>query len=70
MPAPGDTLLHFRQQFARAARIHGRDVPNGGCLKQADGTAWMALFAQNMLEICAELALTEFVDHLLWIARA
>src|SRR4029453_4247232 len=32
-------------------------LPTGGYLEQADGTAWMALFCQNMLEICSELAL-------------
>ena len=26
-------------------------LPTGGHLEQADGTAWMALFCQNMLEI-------------------
>ncbi len=31
-------------------------LPGGGCLDQADGTAWMALFCQNMLEISVELA--------------
>ena len=31
-------------------------LPTGGHLEQADGTAWMALFCQNMLEIAAELA--------------
>ncbi len=31
-------------------------LPTGGSLDQADGTAWMALFAQNMLEISLELA--------------
>src|SRR6478752_5665899 len=31
-------------------------LPTGGHLEQADGTAWMALFSQNMLEICIELA--------------
>jgi hypothetical protein len=31
-------------------------LPTGGYLEQADGTAWMALFTQNMLEISAELA--------------
>jgi hypothetical protein len=54
-------------------------VPGGGYLEQADGTAWMALYCQNMLEICAELAgadpsyddmAAKFVDHFLWIARA
>ena len=34
-------------------------LPTGGYLEQADGTAWMALFCQNMLEIAAELALHE-----------
>ena len=32
-------------------------LPTGGYLEQADGTAWMALFCQNMLEIASELAL-------------
>ncbi|MGZ6124652.1 MAG: MGH1-like glycoside hydrolase domain-containing protein [Myxococcales bacterium] len=54
-------------------------LPTGGYLEQADGTAWMALFAQNMLEISAELALhrpayaemaLKFVQHFLWIASA
>jgi hypothetical protein len=31
-------------------------LPTGGYLEQADGTAWMALYAQNMLEIAIELA--------------
>ncbi len=54
-------------------------LPTGGYLEQADGTAWMALFCQNMLEIAAELSLTDpdyvdmalkFVEHFLWIASA
>ncbi|HTI51806.1 MAG TPA: glucosidase, partial [Planctomycetaceae bacterium] len=54
-------------------------LPTGGYLEQADGTAWMALFCQNMLEISAELALTDpdyvdmalkFCEHFLWIASA
>ncbi|MGH7388094.1 MAG: MGH1-like glycoside hydrolase domain-containing protein [Candidatus Rokuibacteriota bacterium] len=54
-------------------------LPTGGYLEQADGTAWMALFCQNMLEIAAELALSDadygdmaikFVEHFLWIASA
>jgi hypothetical protein len=54
-------------------------LPTGGNLEQADGTAWMALFSQNMLEICVELTgrdpafedlAPKFVDHILWIARA
>jgi hypothetical protein len=54
-------------------------LPTGGYLEQADGTAWMALFCQNMLEIAAELCLTDpdyadmalkFLQHFLWIASA
>jgi hypothetical protein len=54
-------------------------LPTGGHLEQADGTAWMALFCQNMLEIGVELAAHEsffedmaikFVEHFLWIAHA
>ena len=41
-------------------------LPTGGYLEQADGTAWMALFSQNMLEIAAELALKD--NHMLiWL---
>ena len=54
-------------------------LPTGGYLEQADGTAWMALFCQNMLEIAGVLAMTDpdyedmalkFVEHFLWIASA
>jgi hypothetical protein len=54
-------------------------LPTGGHLEQADGTAWMALFCQNMLEIASELAMSrpvyadmalKFVEHFLWIANA
>lgn len=31
-------------------------LPTGGYLEQADGTAWVALFCQNMLEIAFELS--------------
>jgi hypothetical protein len=31
-------------------------LPTGGHLEQADGTAWVALFCQNMVEIAFELA--------------
>jgi hypothetical protein len=31
-------------------------LPTGGYLEQADGTGWVALFCQNMLEIACELA--------------
>lgn len=54
-------------------------LPTGGYLEQADGTAWMALFSENMLEIAAELARTDpdyadmavkFIEHFLWIASS
>ena len=54
-------------------------LPTGGYLEQADGTAWMALFCQNMLEIAAELVKTDpdyvdmalkFVEHFFWIASS
>ncbi len=54
-------------------------LPTGGHLEQADGTAWMALFSQNMLEMAVEIAARDpayedlavkFVDHILGIARA
>ncbi len=54
-------------------------LPTGGLLDQADGTAWMAFFCTNMIEIATELALHDptyedmilkFVEHFLWIASA
>lgn len=54
-------------------------LPNGGTLEQADGTAWMAFFCQNMLEIALELSrhdpsyqvfATKFGEHFMWIASA
>jgi hypothetical protein len=54
-------------------------LPTGGYLEQADGTAWMALFSQNMLEIAGTLArerpayvpmARKFFDHYLWIASS
>jgi hypothetical protein len=54
-------------------------LPTGGYLEQADGTAWMALFCQNMLEIAAELSKhrpvyadmsLKFIEHFLRIASA
>ena len=54
-------------------------LPTGGHLEQADGTAWMALYCQNMLEIASELAHTDpdyldmslkFTEHFLWIASS
>jgi len=34
-------------------------LPTGGYLEQADGTAWMAFYAQTMLETAIELALVD-----------
>jgi hypothetical protein len=34
-------------------------LPTGGYLQQADGTAWVALYSQNMLEIAVEMAAHE-----------
>ncbi len=54
-------------------------LPTGGYLEQADGTAWMSLFCQNMMEISVELAshdkayealVFKFVEHFVWIASA
>ena len=54
-------------------------LPPGVRLEQADGTAWMALFSQNMLQIALELALEDstyqdmavkFTEHFFWIASA
>jgi hypothetical protein len=60
--------------FDRSAKL-----PTGGHLDQADGTAWMAFYCQNMLEIA--LILTDydpmyediafrFLEHFLWITYA
>jgi hypothetical protein len=55
------------------------ELPTGGYLDQADGTAWMALFAQNMLQMAIELALEDpmyeeialkFYEHFVWIASS
>jgi hypothetical protein len=54
-------------------------LPTGGCLEQADGTAWVSMFSQNMLEIAIELTAHDpmyedmalkFAEHFIWIARA
>jgi hypothetical protein len=54
-------------------------LPTGGHLEQADGTAWVSLFCQNMFEISCELAAYDsffedlaikFADHFLLIAHA
>jgi len=54
-------------------------LPNGGHLDRADGTAWMAFYCQNMLEIALTLAEYDamyeevayrFIEHFFWITYA
>ncbi len=54
-------------------------LPGGGTLEQADGTAWMALYCQAMLQIALELTRRDlayedmaarFALHFVWIAAA
>lgn len=54
-------------------------LPTGGYLDQADGTAWMVFFSEQMLRIAVELALEEplyeefvekFFQHTVYIAGA
>ena len=56
-----------------------KPLPTGGYLEQADGTAWMTFFSQNMLELAMEISAhdpaydelaAKFMDHFLWISRA
>jgi hypothetical protein len=60
--------------FDRSAQL-----PTGGLLEQADGTAWMAFYCQSMLEMAIILTESDpiyeevafkFVQHFLWIAYA
>jgi hypothetical protein len=60
--------------FDRSAQL-----PTGGALEQADGTAWMAFYCQNMLEIALILATKDstyeevafkFLENFVWIAYA
>ena len=54
-------------------------LPTGGALEQADGTAWMAFYCQNMLEIALILSdedpvyeehAFKFLQNFMWIAYA
>lgn len=54
-------------------------LPTGGTLRQADGTAWMAFYCLNMLNIALELAkhnpvyediASKFFEHFIFIADA
>lgn len=56
-----------------------KPLPTGGYLEQADGTAWMSLFCQNMLELSLILTMHDptyedmalkFAEHFFWIAAA
>ena len=56
-----------------------KPLPTGGSLDQADGTAWMAMYALNLLRIALTLArdnhayediATKFFEHFLSIAEA
>ena len=60
--------------FDRSAQL-----PTGGSVEQADGTAWMAFYCQNMLEMALilceydpmyEEVAFKFVQHFMWIAYA
>ncbi len=60
--------------FDRSAQL-----PTGGSLEQADGTAWMAFYCQNMIEMALILAEHDpqyeedafnFLQHFMWIAFA
>ncbi|MGB8885303.1 MAG: glucosidase [Candidatus Korobacteraceae bacterium] len=54
-------------------------LPTGGYTNQSDGTAWMAMYALNLMRIALELArddsayqdvASKFFEHFLYIARA
>ncbi|MEN3791687.1 glucosidase [Fulvimarina sp. MAC3] len=54
-------------------------IPGGGTLEQSDGTAWMAMYALNLMRMALELATrnpvyedlaTKFFEHFLVIASA
>ncbi|MDD4967968.1 MAG: hypothetical protein PHT07_00915 [Paludibacter sp.] len=55
------------------------EIPGGGHIEQADGTAWMAMYSLNLMRISLELAktnpvyedlATKFLEHFLYIAGA
>jgi hypothetical protein len=57
----------------------GATLPVSGVLEQSDGTAWMAMYALNMLEMSLVLAInqpsyvdlaTKFIEHFAYIASA
>ncbi|MEM7552586.1 MAG: glucosidase [Cyanobacteria bacterium P01_A01_bin.84] len=55
------------------------EIPGGGYLEQADGTAWMALFSLNMLQIALEISMhdpafedmcTKYFEHFVHISAS
>ena len=55
------------------------EIPGNGYLEQADGTAWMALFCLNLLQISIEIAkydkayedmATKYFEHFIYIAES
>ncbi|MEO8770700.1 MAG: glucosidase [Ferruginibacter sp.] len=57
----------------------GSNIPGGGILEQADGTAWMAMYSLNMLEMALEISqydetyedvATKFLEHFIYIAES
>ncbi len=56
-----------------------KPLPTGGTIDQSDGTAWMAMYALNLMRIALELSIenhvyediaTKFFEHFLYIAEA
>ena len=54
-------------------------IPGGGFLEQADGTAWMAMYSLNLLQISLEIAqhdsayedmATKYLEHFIYIAES
>ncbi len=55
------------------------EIPGGGYLEQADGTAWMAMYSLNMLQIALEISMedpsyedmcTKFFEHFVYISAS
>ncbi len=75
-PVPGRVP---RSRQHRRVRPLGRRSRAAGSLEQADGTAWMALYCQAMLQMALELTkhdpayaemAAKFAMHLVWIGAA
>jgi Glycosyl hydrolase family 63 C-terminal domain len=56
-----------------------KQLPTGGTLDQSDGTAWVSMYALNLMRMALELAMqqpvyedlaTKFFEHFLYIAEA